>query len=253
MEISRIEGDTALDSGYGALDDLDELDEGGAALGNEYTGEDVERVKSRMPEHEATLSRHVHDTVRDALLYDPYILERWRRTIQQEQRITWDEKGQLIFYLKTSSLDDWKTRHQFVWVPISLHMADPKPTRPTGAKEKKGAVPGAKSGKTRLRAPLMNCHCPSNFNAIYRPVATSDGMPGITYRIEYNPQYNHHTGDKNNIGTQHESRVMTERIKAMTVQGTPINTIMDRLTMDFASFPVFLRVQTASDSLGISL
>ncbi|KAG0202992.1 hypothetical protein BGX28_004587 [Mortierella sp. GBA30] len=81
IEEDNEERETAPDYGYGASDDLDELDEGGAALANEYTGEDIERLSSRMEEQEASLNRHIRDTVRDAFLYDPYILEWWRSTI----------------------------------------------------------------------------------------------------------------------------------------------------------------------------
>ncbi|KAG0196142.1 hypothetical protein BGX28_010511, partial [Mortierella sp. GBA30] len=96
-----------------ASDHPDELDEGGAPLGNEYTVEDIKRMNWRMAEQEASLKWHVRDIVRDALLYDPYILETAdEHHILEDQRITWDEKGQLVFYLKANSLDDWKARHQ---------------------------------------------------------------------------------------------------------------------------------------------
>ncbi|KAG9319601.1 hypothetical protein KVV02_003870 [Mortierella alpina] len=71
-------------------------------------------------------------------------------------------------------------------------------------------------------------------------VPTSDGIPGNTYRIEYEHRHNHPLGDKNNIGTQFKSGAMRERIKAMLMRGMSINAIMDRLTMDYASFSRFL-------------
>ncbi|KAG0365433.1 hypothetical protein BGZ54_006525, partial [Gamsiella multidivaricata] len=246
--------------------DGDEDDDGGTPIRKddpETSNADIERIEKRRVHLESSLREHVRDAVRDSLFSDPYIIETVHACgIPEDQIFTQDKRNRLIFYLKASFFADWKARHQ-----ISIGTAFTQHGRPyayttkvfasssEAKKERvgqiktrydchrrgvkymvKGRQPGGKSGKTRLELASNKCGCPSHFNAIYRPLQTRDGIPGETYRIEYNYQHIHALGDKGNIGTQQKSKAMRERIKAMLMGGMSISTIMTQLTMDHAKF-----------------
>ncbi|KAG0359880.1 hypothetical protein BC939DRAFT_532452 [Gamsiella multidivaricata] len=69
--------------------------------------EDVERTERRRARQEESLSRSVRNAIRDALCFDPYILEIAEELqIPEDQRITRDGKGRLVFYLKAHFFDD---------------------------------------------------------------------------------------------------------------------------------------------------
>ncbi|KAF9138086.1 hypothetical protein BGX21_007749, partial [Mortierella sp. AD011] len=86
---------------------------GGGAAGEASTVEDAEGIEKRKALLETRLRDGVRDTIRDSLMYDPYISETAEAFgISEDERITVDKENRLVFYLKANYFEDWKERHQ---------------------------------------------------------------------------------------------------------------------------------------------
>ncbi|KAF9176616.1 hypothetical protein BGZ49_006088, partial [Haplosporangium sp. Z 27] len=181
--------------------------------------------------------------------------------IPEDEKISMNKKGQLVFYISSHYFENWRLRHQANIGTTFVTHGKPRPytakvhSNSTPAKkeragqtvtrfdchcrgqkfEKKGRVVGGASGKTRLRAAPFKCNCPSYFNAVYRP-STPGAKLGDTYRVEYRYNHTHELRDYSNIGTQSKSKAIKARIKSMIMRGMSISAIMAQLTVDHARF-----------------
>ncbi|KAG0247936.1 hypothetical protein BG011_000707, partial [Mortierella polycephala] len=263
-----LEHDPLIDGGEDMEGQAEENDVGTTVGGDDImvSEEGIQRMEDRKVSVKKRLDKSVSDSLRDALFYDPYIMDTAQEYgFAEDQIITRDEKGRMVFYLKANYFEDWKARHQTSIGTGFLAHGVPRAystdvTESSSQKKKdragqvlqrfdchcrgkkfelKGRQLGGKSGKTRVRLESFRTNCGAHFNAIYRPVSTSDGKPRNTYRIGYSFVHNHKLGDKNNVGTQRKSMAIKERIKAMLLRGMSIPAIMQQLTMDHASFTRF--------------
>jgi hypothetical protein len=236
------------------------------------TPEEIERTDRRLALQAEKIRASVQRVVRDALCFDPYIIATQDELgLSEDQRVTRDEKGLLVFYLKEAYFDEWKARHQIclgtdfifhsatqyttaVWANSAQSKKDRAGQTKTrfncqrsgGKKLNKYNVPGGVSGRRRVKRETIKCNCQSFFNAIYRPVSTSDGVPGKTYKIEYMSLHNHGMGARNDLGTQQKSQAIKDRIAAMLMRDLSVQQIMNRLTMDHARFTRFLNDPTCT-------
>ncbi|KAF9344547.1 hypothetical protein BGX26_004248, partial [Mortierella sp. AD094] len=264
------EDDSGSDNDNGDDDDTLAMIDGANSGNSDSPGlsaDNIARLEKRKAQIAANLHNSIRDAVRDALLYDPYIVDTAEAfNIPEDEWITRDNKNRLVFYIKASYFTDWKERHQACigtsfkshgkprayTTSISKYSSQGKKERAGQIKTRfdchcrgekyvaKGIQPGGKTGKTRLRQPSYRCQCTSYFNAVYRPTPTSDGKLENTYCIEYDHQHNHRLGDKDNVGTLQKSKAIRERIKAMVLRGMTIPTIMSQLTIDHARFSRFM-------------
>ena len=213
---------------------------------------------------DAKAQASIHQTLRDSLFSDPYLLDTAEALpLPDHMAMAWNDVGELVFFLKEAYFMDWMHRHQ-VSIGTNFHRHN-KPhtysqdvlrgsgeikTRRAGhsvtrydcqrkgeKRQKRGVIPGGKSGKTRVRGQSNPCRCPSYFRATLQPNTNiGDGKVANLYRIEYRLDHNHRLGDDDSVGTLHKSKAIRDRIKAMLLRGMSISAIMGQLTMDHAKF-----------------
>ncbi|KAF9179471.1 hypothetical protein BGZ50_006890 [Haplosporangium sp. Z 11] len=243
------EDDSLSDANEGEEHASEANDEDSTHVSNDDTtvgADDIKRMEHRKACFESNHHKSVQTAMRDALFSDPYILGTAEECgIAEDQIMTRDDKGRMVFYLKASYFDDWKSRHQ---ISIDTDFTPHGSPRAYSTKVSRSSSQRMKDRAGQIKT-RFDCHRRGvKYEAKGRqrggksgkPAPTSDGKPGNIYRVEYFYQHNHRLGDKGNIGTQQKSKAIMERIKAMLLRGMSISAIMHQLTMEHAAFTRFM-------------
>ncbi|KAF9186357.1 hypothetical protein BGZ51_002051 [Haplosporangium sp. Z 767] len=111
----NLEGNPLLDDGED-MEGQPEENGVGTTVGDDdtmVTAEGFQRIEDRKVCVKKQLDKSVSDSLRNVLFYDPYIMDTAQEYgFAEDQIITLDEKGRMVFYLKTNYFEDWKARHQ---------------------------------------------------------------------------------------------------------------------------------------------
>ncbi|KFH63563.1 hypothetical protein MVEG_10972 [Podila verticillata NRRL 6337] len=201
-------------------------------------------------------------SIKDSLFADPF-LEQSATALQipEDQRITIDNKGRLVFVLQRTLFADWLDRHEvnigtkftFHGGPNTLSSGMVNQVLDCSCRGQhetyRGKTPGGKKGNHCPGAiGSIACKCTSAIKVERYPAHINLKVNGIKYIYEepvtcvrYKYQHNHELGNSSNIGTLQKLKAICGRIKAMVQSGIAISVIMRKLTIEHATLTHLLQ------------
>ncbi|KAF9117301.1 hypothetical protein BGX30_005609, partial [Mortierella sp. GBA39] len=108
-------------------------------------------------------------------------------------------------------------------------------------RERNDRIKGGLSGKTRMRKQGIKSGCLSKLAALFQPILMADGSRKPGCIVEYRYQHNHSIGDITDLGTRQKSAAIKATIERLINQGSSIQRVMQKLTMDYDKFTQITR------------